>query len=67
MYKFLLENLLIIFIGIFLFTQVIWPSFTKSTPYFWIFKRKKKKNPAGKDSAGDNLVGRRRPLGSLGV
>lgn len=53
MYKFLLENLLIIFIGIFLFTQVIWPSFAKRTPYFWIFKRKKKKKPATKES-GDN-------------
>ncbi len=41
MAKFLIENFLVIFIGIIIITQIILPSFT-SLKYFWLFKKTQK-------------------------
>lgn len=44
MLKFLIENLLLIIIGLIIITQLIIPSFT-NLPYFWLFKSKSTSEP----------------------
>jgi hypothetical protein len=42
MLKFLIENFIIIILGLFVLTQVIYPSFFPKVQYFWIFRGVKK-------------------------
>lgn len=53
MLKFIIENLLIIFIGLTIITQLIVPSFT-NLPYFWFFKSKPSSSTSTIDSKNLN-------------